>query len=168
MQILLLVFAVLQTAQAPVPAAPPSARGDRFQIMVPQGWKTLYDGGYVLLEHSTGASVMVERINRTTNLLDYAQRQAERIMSPLGFAKMEEPKHFKDTHDEWVQYEILGNRISDRHRILYRVLRRDTGFFELVYEAPEERFDALVTEATEIASSVQSIIEAPPIRRVRR
>jgi hypothetical protein len=89
-------------------------------------------------------------------------------MSPLGFAKIAEPKHFKDTHDEWVQYEILGNRISDRHRILYRVLRRDTGFFELVYEAPEERFDSLVTEATDIASSVQSIIEAPPVRRVRR
>jgi len=128
----------------------------------------LYDGGYVLLEHASGASVMVERINRTTNLLDYAQRQAERIMSPLGFAKIEEPKHFKDTHDEWVQYEILGNRISDRHRILYRVLRRDTGFFEVIYEAPEERFDSLVTEATGIASSVQAIIEAPPVRRVRR
>jgi hypothetical protein len=164
--ILLLVFVIVQAAQTPAP--PPSARGDRFQIMVPQGWKTLYDGGYVLLEHSSGASVMVERINRTTNLLDYAQRQAERIMSPLGFAKMAEPKHFKDTRDEWVQYEILGNRISDRHRILYRVLRRDSGFFELVYEAPEERFDSLITQATDIASSLQTIIEAPPARRARR
>ena len=92
MQILLLIFAIVQAAQVPAVVTPP-ARGDKFQIMVPQGWKTLHDGGYVLLEHSSGASVMVERINRTTNLLDYAQRQAERIMSPLGFATIAEPRH---------------------------------------------------------------------------
>jgi len=136
--------------------------------MVPQGWRTLSDGGFVLLEHSTGASLLVERINRTDNLPTYAQRQAERIMLPLGFAKLGEPKHFKDTHDEWIQYEIRGNRLSDHRRILYRVLRRDTGFFELAYEAREESFDALLTEAQGIASSVQAVFEKPPVLPVRR
>src|SRR5256885_2214635 len=123
MPILLLALAMLQIVQPP--PGPPSVRGDRFQIIVPQGWKTLNDGGFVLLGHSSGASLLVQRISRTNNLPDYAQHQAERIMTPLGFAKLGEPRLFKDSHDEWVQYEILGNRISDRHRILYRVLRRD-------------------------------------------
>src|SRR5262245_53939557 len=122
--------------------------------MVPQGWKTLNDGGFVLLEHSTGASLLIQRVTRTNNLSDYAKRQAELIMLPLGFALMGEPRYFKDAHDEWIQYEILGNRISDRHRILYRVLRRDSGFFETVYEAKEDRFEVLLTEAQGIASSV--------------
>src|SRR5262249_43334268 len=143
-------------------------RGDRFQIAVPQGWKTLNEGGFVLLQHSSGASLLVQRITRPANLQEYAQRQAERIMAPLGFAKLGEPRSFKDTHDEWVQYEIRGNRFTDHRRILYRVLRRDTGFFESVYEAREEDFDALLTEAQGIASSVQAIIQAPPVRRARR
>src|SRR2546422_885578 len=98
---------MLQAVQTP-PIASPAVRGDRFQIMVPQGWKTLNDGGYVLLEHSSGASLLVQRIDRTGNLSDFAQRQAERIMVPLGFAKLGEPRYFKDAHEEWVQYEIRG------------------------------------------------------------
>src|SRR5262245_48586480 len=138
--------------------------------MVPQGWRTLYSGTYVLLDHSSGASLLVERIDRTTNLADYAQRQAERIMSPLGFAKLGEPQFFKTDHDERVQYEIRGNRLAEHRRILYQVLRRDSGFFEFVYEAAEDRFDALLTEAQGIATSVQTIIVAPPptTRRTRR
>ena len=168
MQTLWLVFAVLQAVQSPPPAVP-AARGDRFQIIVPQGWKTLNEGGYVLVEHASGASLLVQRISRTTNLADYAQHQAERIMAPLGFAQLAEPRNFKDAHDEWVEYAIVGNRISERHRILYRVLRKDSGFFEFIYEAPEDRFESLLTEAQTMASSVQSIIEAPPpVRRTRR
>ena len=89
-------------------------------------------------------------------------------MSPLGFAKLGEPRFFKDSHDEWVQYEIVGNRLSDHRRLLYRALRRDTNFFEFVFEAGEDRFDLLLTEAQGIATSVQAIIEAPPPRRARR
>jgi hypothetical protein len=62
----------------------------------------------------------------------------------------------------------LGNRISERHRILYRVLKRDTSLFETVYEAKEERFEVLLTEAQGISSSIQAVIEAPPTRRTRR
>ena len=162
-----MIFAVLQTAQVPSPVPPP-VRGDKFQIIVPQGWKTLNDGGFVLLGHSTGASVLVQRVTQTKNLRDYAQQQAERVMTPLGFAKLGPPRYFKDAHDEWVQYEIRGNRLSDHRRILYKALRRDSGFFEIIYEAGEDRFDVLLTEAQGIASSVQAIIEAPPVRRARR
>lgn len=122
----------------------------------------------MLLGHSSGASLLVERIDRTNNLPAYAQRQAERIMLPLGFARIGEPRFFKDAHDEWVQYEIRGNRLTDHRRILYRVLRRDSSFFEFVFEAGEDLFSVLLTEAQEIASSVQAVIEAPPVRRVRR
>jgi hypothetical protein len=160
------MFAALQSAQ--VPPSAPRVRGDRFQVIVPQGWRTLNDGGFVLLGHSSGASLLVERIDRTTNLPAYAQRQAERIMLPLGFAKIGEPRYFKDAHDEWVQYEIRGNRSTDHRRILYRVLRRDSSFFEFIFEAGEDLFDVLLTEAQEIATSVQAIIESPPVRRVRR
>ena len=166
MQILFLLSVLLQAAQ--IPAASPSVRGDRFQLVVPQGWKTLNEGSFVLLEHSSGASLLVERITRPTNLANYAQRQAERVMAPLGFAKLGEPRVFKDSHDEWVQYEITGNRITDHRRILYRVLRRDTNFFESIYEASENQFDVLLTEAQGIASSAQTLIETPPVRRARR
>ena len=108
----------------------------------------------MLLGHSSGASLLVERIDRTNNLPAYAQRQAERIMLPLGFARIGEPRFFKDAHDEWVQYEIRGNRLTDHRRILYRVLRRDSSFFEFVFEAGEDLFSVLLTEAQEIASSV--------------
>jgi hypothetical protein len=138
--------------------------------MVPQGWKTLNDGGFVLLEHQSGASLLVQRIERTNNLSEYARRQAERIMTPLGFATLGEQRSFKDTKDEWVQYEIRGNRLTDHRRILYRVLRREAGFYEFVYEARDDRFDVLITEAEGIGSSVKAILEAPPprARRARR
>ena len=89
-------------------------------------------------------------------------------MTPLGFAKLGEPRSFKDSHDEWIQYEIRGNRLTDHRRLLYRVLRRDTGFFELIYEAREDDFDLLMTEAQGMASSIQAMIENPPVRRARR
>lgn len=163
----LLLLTMLQVAQAPS-AASPSVRGDRFQIIVPQGWKTLNDGGFVLLEHSSGASLLVQRIIRPTSLPDFAQHQAERVMLPLGFATLGEARSFKEGKDEWVQYEIRGNRLTAHRRILYRLLRRDTNFYEVIYEAGEDGFDTHLTEAQEIASSVQAIIEAPPPARRRR
>jgi hypothetical protein len=137
--------------------------------MVPQGWKTLNDGGFVLLEHSSGASLLVQRVDRATNLKDYAHRQAERGMMPLGFAKLGEPRAFKEGRDEWVQYEIRGNRLSDQRRILYQVLRRESGLYEFIYEAPDAHYEVLEREAQGIASSVQAILQKQPApRRVRR
>lgn len=162
---------LLSLMQTPAPAAPPATetvRGDRFQIVVPQGWKTLNEGAFVLLQHFSGASLLIQRVDRAANLSDYAKRQAERVMAPLGFAKLGEPRLFKDASQEWVQYEIIGNRISDPHRILYRVLRRDTGFFETVFEANQERFDALLTEAEMVAATIQAVAPAPRPKPGRR
>jgi len=162
-KILALIFAVLQLSQ------PAPARGDRFQIAVPQGWRILTAGSDVVLEHSTGASLLLLRATPAGNLGDFAQRQAERIMTPLGFAKLGQPQHFKGTNQEWVQYEIRGNRMTEHRRILYRAFRRGSGLFELVYENNEDRYDLLLTEAEEVAASLQTLIEAPATRpRPRR
>jgi hypothetical protein len=165
MQLVLLLVALLQAAQS---SAPPMAKGDRFQLPVPQGWKILTAGTDVVLEHSTGASLLIVRVDAARNLADYAQEQAERIMTPLGFAKLGEPKSYKDTHDEWVQYEIRGNRQTDHRRILYRALRRGTAYYGIVYEANEKDFEALLTDAQNIASSVQALAISPPARRGAR
>lgn len=167
-----LVFIAVLLQAAPPPTTAPqittaSVRGDKFQILVPQGWKTLNDGGFVLLGHTSGASVLFQRASRAGSLSDFAQRQAERVMLPLGFATIGQPTSFKDTREEWIQYDIRGKRLTDDRRILYRLLRRDTNYFEFIYEASEEGFKMLLTEAQEIASSVQAIIEKPTVRRRR-
>src|SRR2546425_12305118 len=92
----LLILVAIQASQAP-PSLPSAVRGDRFEIAVSQGWKTLNGGGDVLLEHSTGASLLIRRVSQTKNLPDYAPPPAERVMTPLGFAKLGEPRSFKDT-----------------------------------------------------------------------
>src|ERR1051325_6814495 len=116
-----LVVLILVLFQASEPAV--AVRGDRFQVAVPQGWKILNDGLDVVLEHSSGASLLLLRAAPTTNLNDFAEKQAERIMAPLGFAKLGEPQHFKGANEEWVQYEIRGNRLAEHRRILYRAFR---------------------------------------------
>jgi hypothetical protein len=167
-KILLFILAAFQTSQVPV-----TVRGDRFQIAVPEGWKILNSDFDVVLEHSSGASLLLLRATPTTNLNDFAEKQAERIMTPLGFAKLGEPQHFKGANEEWVQYEIRGNRFAEHRRILYRAFRRGGSVFELVYENNEDQFEVLLTEAQEIASSLQAIIQTrqtiqPPRRPVRR
>jgi hypothetical protein len=159
-KIVLLIFAALQASQPPA-----AVRGDRFQIALPQGWKTLMAGGDIVLEHATGASLLLLRNTPTTKLEELAQQHAERIMAPLGFARLSEPQHYKGTNEEWVQYEIRGNRLSEHRRILYRAFRRGASLFELVYENSEDRFEILLTEAQDIASSLKTIIQAPPQRQ---
>src|SRR5215467_2758434 len=115
MQVVVLILAALQIAQTTTqPSAatpvPVTARGDRFQIAVPQGWRILTSGSDVVIEHSSGASLLVLRTDPVKNLPDYALQQAERVMTPLGFAKLGDPRTFKDTHEEWIEYEIHGNR----------------------------------------------------------
>ena len=85
-------------------------------------------------------------------------------MAPLGFAKFEEPRRFKDSVEESLQYEIRGNRLSERRRILYRVIFRKTSIFEVVYESSEDRFDILLSEAQTVASSLELLPEPPPAR----
>jgi hypothetical protein len=168
MRFLLLIVAVLQTASTTPPAAAPApvtVRGDRFQIAVPQGWKVLTSDADVILAHTSGASLLIVRVEAAKNLSEYAQQQAERIMSPLGFAKLSDPRNYKDAHDEWVEYEIRGTRQADHRRILYRALHRGTAFYGVVYEAGEDQYEALLTDAQSIAESVQNLIQSPPARR---
>ena len=164
-KMLLLIFTVLQVSPPPT-----LVRGDRFQIIVPQGWKVLIAGTDVALGHSSGASLLLLRAVPVANLADFAERQAERIMIPLGLAKLGEPQHFKASNQEWVQYEIRGDRMDEHRRILYRAFRRGAGLFELVYENSDDRFEGLLTEAQEIGSSLQTLGQSPsPSRRpVRR
>ena len=172
MQVVVLILAALQIAQTttPPPPVPATARGDRFQIAVPQGWRILTAGSDVVIEHSSGASLLVLRTDPVKNLPEYALQQAERVMTPLGFAKLGEPRTFKETHEEWIEYEIRGNRLAAHRRILYRAMRRDSAFYSIVYEAGEDQYESLLTDAQGIASSVQAVIQAPPARRapVRR
>src|SRR3989442_6619847 len=82
--ILLLILAAVQVSeQASAPV-----RGDRFQIAVPQGWRGLNDPGDIVLEHSSGASLLLLRATLTGRLEEFARRQAKRIMAPLGFPKL--------------------------------------------------------------------------------
>jgi hypothetical protein len=164
-KIFLLIFTVLQVSPPPT-----SVRGDRFQITVPQGWKVLIAGTDVVLGHSSGASLLLLRASPVANLGDFAERQAERLMMPLGLAKLGEPQHFKASNQEWVQYEIHGDRMDEHRRILYRAFRRGASLFELVYENSDDRFEGLLTEAQDIAASLQTFAQAPsPARRhVRR
>lgn len=144
---------------------PVVVRGDRSEIVVPQGWKVARLGTEVAIEHATGASLLVRRpVLRTAerNLDSLAEDAVERIMAPLGFAKFEKPRRFKNGGEESVQYEIRGNRLSERRRLLYRAIRHDRSVFEIVYEHSEDRFDVLLSEAQAIASSLQSILENPP------
>ena len=161
------LLAVLAGIQSPRPLA--VVRGGSFEVTVPQGWSaSTVTGTLVRLDHLTGASLLIIRTRSTENLDSFAHRGAERIMAPLGFAKFEDPRHFSDSDRELVQYEIRGNRLSERHRILYRALRSKDGLFEVIYENDEGRFDILSTEAQTIASSLQSIPEPSPPRRGRR
>jgi hypothetical protein len=144
-------------------------RGGSFEVTVPQGWTaSTVTGTFVRLDHSTGASLLIIRTRSNENLDSFARRGAERIMAPLGFAKIEDPRHFSDSDKELVQYEIWGNRLSERRRILYRALRSKDGLFEVVYENNENRFDLLLTEAQAIAASLQSVPPPPPTGRGRR
>src|SRR5262249_24111827 len=99
------------------------------------------------------------------HLEEFAEKQAERIMSPLGFAKLGEAQHYKKGNEEWVQYEIRGNRLSEHRHILYHIFHHGTNLFKLVYENSEDAFDQLLTEAQEIATSLQTLAQAPPTKR---
>ena len=157
-----LIF-ILQSVQ--VAQEPTIIRSRTFQIVAPQGWKVRDSASDIWLEHSTGASLRIIRSSRPTQNFDsYARLGVDRIMAPLGFAKFEEPRRFKDSDEESLQYEIRGNRLSERRRILYRVIFRKTGIFEVVYESSEDRFDVLLSEAQAVASSLELLPEPPPAR----
>ena len=154
MPFLFLVFLAIQAGQPPE-----FLRGRTLQIMAPHGWTVRERDVDAVLDHSTGASLRVVRFRQQEKIETFAREAVERVMRPLGFAKLGEARHFQDSDQEWVQYEVRGNRLSNRRRILYRAVRRQGALFEIVYENSEDRFDFLLTEAQSLSVSVLQNIE---------
>jgi len=150
---LLVVSALLFPAQRPARPRVP-------EMSVPQGWTVDLSGiDFLMVKHSSGASLRVGRNRIAEDLQSFAQRAAERLANPLGFAQIGRPLHFSDTEEEWFQYEIRGNRIAEHRRILYRAIRdssNSTGVIEIVYENSEDRFEVLLSEAQSIATQFLS------------
>ena len=135
-------------------------------LILPQGWSgKAIRGELAWLEHSSGATLLVWSPRPTEDINAFAYRAVERLASPLGFVKIGEPRHFSDSNQEWVEYQIRGNRLTERRRILYRAVRRDAGFVEIIYENSEERFDVLVSEALSIAASLESVRRKERVRQ---
>jgi hypothetical protein len=147
-----MLSALLFPAQRPARARVP-------EIAVPQGWTVELYGVDLVLKHSTGASLRVVTNRRTEDLQGFAERAADGLAYPLGFAVISVPVHFSDAKEEWFQYEIRGNRLAEHRRILYRAIRNansSSGVTEIVYENSEERFSVLLTEAQSIATQFLS------------
>jgi hypothetical protein len=158
---LALVFVLFQVTQ------PPNViRGYDFEITVPHGWKALEANANVSrLEHSSGATLLVTKSRPTEEFDRYTRRAVERLANPLGFARIGEPRRFRDSNQEWVEYDVRGNRLAERRRILYRAIRNESGLTEIVYENSEDRFDVLLSEALSIASSLKSIPRKVRVRK---
>jgi hypothetical protein len=149
---LLIFSALLAPAQRP-------ARGRVPEIPVPQGWTVELYGADLVVTHSSGASLRVVTSRRAEDLEGFAQRAADGLAYPLGFAQISMPQHFNDGKEEWFQYEIRGNRLTSHRRILYRAIRNSnnsTGVIEITYENSEDHFSALLTEAQSIATQFLS------------
>src|ERR1051325_4193580 len=79
---LLIVSALLVPVQRP-------ARGRVAEISVPQGWAVDTDSPLVLMgNHSTGAFLRVVVNRRADELQVFAEREADRLANPLGFAQI--------------------------------------------------------------------------------
>src|SRR5262245_14492176 len=95
-------------------AAPVIVRGSGYEITIPYGWKALMVSVDALLEHSDGASLRITRPYLREEFRNLTRRTAERLAAPLGFAKIGEPRRFRDSSQEWVEYDIRGNRLAER------------------------------------------------------
>ena len=166
------LFSIFSFIAAIQVAQPPEVvRADGFQIIVPHGWSaSTLTGAFIRLEHSNGASLLLT--DRSTgipvqNLDSFAKLSAERIMNPLGFAKIGEPRHFRNADQQWIEYNICGNRLAEHRRILYRAIKRKAGLLEITYENSDDNFDVLLSEVQAITSSLQTIPRQRPQRSRR-
>jgi hypothetical protein len=161
-QLFLAALLAVQTT----PPQPPSRPGD-IHVTVPNGWIEEYTTTTnILLTHSTGASLQITKITTNQQLDQYAHDTADRIANPLGFATIGDPRHFSNSDLELIEFQIRGNRLSNRRRILYRVVRNSTGIFNIIYESSEGQFDTLLSEVQSIASSME-LTPLPSGRRTR-
>jgi hypothetical protein len=152
-------------AQAQAAQAPRVLRDGGYEITVPHGWTAVEVGSLAMLKHATGASLLVVNSRTTNDFSGFTEHAAERVANPLGFATIGKPRHFSDSNQEWFEYDIRGNRLADRRRILYRAVRSGTGLTEIIFESAEDRFDVLLPEALSIASSLKSIPRKVRVRQ---
>jgi hypothetical protein len=156
-----LILLLVQLVQAPV-----TIRGNDYEITVPHGWKVVIGSPAVArLEHSAGATLRINTVRSAEKFETFSRNAVERLADPLGFAKIGEPRRFSDSHLQWIEYEVRGNRLSERKRIFYRATRTETGIAEIVYENSEDRFDLLKSEALSIVSSLKSIPRKVRVRQ---
>ena len=154
------ILLLAQLSQGPV-----VVQGLDYEISVPNGWKAQDVGNINRLEHVTGSTLLITRSRRPEQYQTDTHRTAERLANPLGFATIGEPRHFRDSKQEWFEYDIRGNRLANHRRILYRAIRNEDGWTEIIFESPENRYDALVSEALSIASSLKSIPRKVRVRK---
>ena len=155
---ILLLFQITQPPQV--------VRGGDYEITVPHGWtseRTLNRS--FNLTHTTGASLRVLTSRSTRNFRSYAQGVAENLANPLGFETISTPQHFSNAEQEWYEYDIRGNRLTDHRRLLYRAIRTTTGLTEIIFENSEERFETLLPEAMSIASSLKLVPRKVRVRQ---
>jgi hypothetical protein len=128
-------------------------------LLVPNGWKaeTLLRGSDIIIEHVSGASIIYRPAPaRGLRDLDAVARQGvDRTMQPLGFATFGPALLRKLNGDAAIQYEIRGNRLSERRKLLYVGIQRSDGFYEMIYENSEAGFDSLLPEAERIGQSIE-------------
>jgi len=108
-------------------------------------------------------TVMTSRSTREFDV--FTRRAAEGFASPLGFATIGEPRTSPNSNQEWFEYDIRGNRLTDHRRILYRAIRNGNTLMEIVFESSEDRFDILLPEALSIASSLKSVPRKVRVRQ---
>ena len=160
------MFAAFILLFAQLAQAPTVVKGYGYEVTVPYGWKALDVGpGVTRLEHTTGATLLIANSRPTREFNSVTHDAAERLANPLGFATIGEPRHFRDSSQEWFEYDIRGNRLTDRRRILYRAIRSKSGLTEIIFVSAEKRYNALVNEALSIASSLKSIPRKVRVRQ---
>ena len=133
--------------------------------ILPQGWTTPFIRDDSRVEHISGASLTIMRRRSPDPFDTFTRRAVEGIARPLGFARIGEPRHFRDSNQRWVEYQVRGNRLVNRRRILYRAVRTDVEFVEIIYENSEDRFEVLLSEALSIASTLESFHRKERMRK---
>jgi len=159
----MVVAFVLLLAQ--VTQLPTVLQGGGYEITVPHGWTAQMVTRDARLVHVSGATLLVMTSHAGQRVDTLTQRTAEGLANPLGFATISKPRHFNNSDQEWFEYDIRGNRLTDHRRILYRAVRTTTGLTEIIFESAEDRFDALLPEALSIASSLKSVPRKVRVRK---
>jgi len=159
MRLAILILLLQQTQPVPaVQSRDVRLNGSLHTVLVPHGWKVRdIFGPDIRVEHSSGA-LLIFRTAAARGIRDleaFTRMGLDRTMQPLGFASFGDPLERKMNGAPAIQYEIVGNRLSERHKLLYVGIRKDDGFYEMVYENSVEDFDLLLREAERIAASIE-------------